>query len=218
MNFTTEQLAEALKAKMTANGKKLAISDRTIKAQAERIYRRLDKAQDNSTLDAVVEEYLPDFEEIDANTRNTNSQFVKQWETEHAEKNKNNSNVEKTAPNNPDDKIDSLYKAIQEMKAEREAEKAQQQIRKTRGDIRNALSKKGIRDDKWLDAYMRKLHVNSDTNVEAETNEALDFYNLSHTPATNDTTPGNAGGSTQQFEVDFTDVVKMRKRQRGEDV
>ena len=52
MKFTKEQLSEALKAKITNNGKKnLAMSERSFNGKVERIYKRLEKASDSDDLE-----------------------------------------------------------------------------------------------------------------------------------------------------------------------
>ena len=71
MKFTNEQLAEALKAKLAPNGKKLAMSERTLKANVERLYKRLEKSENDDELDDVVKEYLPDFRKSTATSAKT---------------------------------------------------------------------------------------------------------------------------------------------------
>ena len=101
MKFTNEQLAEALKAKLTPNGKKLAMSERTLKANVERLYKRLEKSENDDELDDVVMEYLPDFQEIDGNVRKDNSDFVNTWKKEHPDPKPD----DKDDKDKPDDKL-----------------------------------------------------------------------------------------------------------------
>ena len=61
MKFTKEQFSEALKNRLSNEGKKkLSISDRTLEKAVERIYARLEKLNDESELENSVAEYLPD--------------------------------------------------------------------------------------------------------------------------------------------------------------
>lgn len=74
MKFTKEQFSEALKVKLTNNGKKnLAMSERSFNGKVERIYKRLEKASDKDELelDDVVADYLDDLQEDDNNIRMT---------------------------------------------------------------------------------------------------------------------------------------------------
>ncbi|MDE6151789.1 MAG: hypothetical protein K2G12_07385 [Prevotella sp.] len=78
MKFTKEEFSEELKKRLTNNSKKkLAQSDRTFNASVERIYKRLEKREDDEMeLDDAVEDYLPDFEEIEGNMRKDNASFI----------------------------------------------------------------------------------------------------------------------------------------------
>lgn len=221
MKFTSDQLTEALKAKMTITGKKLAVSDRTIKAQAERICKRIEKAGQEPELDDVVAEYLPDMEEIDANMRNDNSVFIKEWEKTHAQPQPQPETRETAKPQKdvtPTDKrIDALMKEIQGIKADWQADRDREAAKAKAAELRNTLSQKGIKDSKWIDAYTRKLNVNKDTNVDAEATDALSLYNLSRAQGSQYmATPDNGGGTPTPQKPDFSDVARMRKRARGE--
>lgn len=64
-----------------------------------------------------------------------------------------------------------------------------------RGELLKKFKEKGISDDKWIEAYLKKLSISKDTDIEAETTDALDFYNLSHANNGGRNTPGNSGGN-----------------------
>ena len=68
MKFTKQEFSEKLKNKLTDDGKKkLVQSERTFNSMVERIYRRLENADDETELDDAVSEYLPDFEDVEGN-------------------------------------------------------------------------------------------------------------------------------------------------------
>lgn len=205
MKFTKNELLEALKAKLTPNGKTLAMSERTLSANVEKIYKRLEKASNEDELADVVTEYLPDLEEINGNIQKDNSDFIKKWKEEH----KDPKPEPAPKPNNGggEDKLDKLLKEIEGLKSEREAEKTERAISQKRSELISRFKEKGIKDEKWLESYMKKLSVSKDTDTDAETEDALAFYNLSHA-GTGQGNPGTAGGAGQKGEEDFINRLK----------
>ena len=218
MKFTNEQLTEALKAKLTPNGKKLAMSERTLKANVERLYKRLEKSENDDELDDVVKEYLPDFQEIDGNVRKDNSDFVNTWKKEHPDPkpDDDDKNNNKQKPGNGDSRLDALLKEIQEMKAEREKDKAECAAKEKRTELLAKFKSEGIEDEDWAKSYVNKLNIGAETDIEAETKDALALYNKSQSHFPDGGTPGAAGGGTPDPKDEFKDVVDIIKRDRRE--
>lgn len=213
MKFTNDELSDALKAKF---GKNLAMSERTLKEQAERLYKRLEKANNDDELADIVNEYYDDFESINGNVRKDKSDFAKEWEKNHkttkTEENKQEPN--KPAPN--EDKLDTLLKEIQALKEERAQEKAKAAADAKKAEIRSALKTKGITDDKWIDAYLKKQTFAANTDTDAEVDEITAFYNLGKASSGGNANAGKGGGSGKEEEADFSDVAAIMKRRRGE--
>ena len=217
MKFTNEQLAEALKAKLAPNGKKLAMSERTLKANVERLYKRLEKSENDDELDDVVKEYLPDFQEIDGNVRKDNSDFVNTWKKEHPDPKpdgKDDKNNLKSGDG--DDRFDAILKEIQELKAEREKDKAEKAAKEKRAELLAMFKKEGIEDEDWAKSYVNKLSIGADTDIEAETKDALALYNKSQSHFPDGGTPGAAGGGTPDPKDEFADIVSIIKSERRE--
>lgn len=215
MKFTKDEFSEALKTRMTANGKKLSASDRTIKALAEKIYARLEKAENDEELEAVVAEYLPDFEEINGNIRKDNSDFVKSWG------NGNKPNPNEPNPQEPpkakttDERLDEIMKEFQALKAENAAARERAEREDKLSQIRKTLTEKGVKDEKWLSSYIRKLSVTKESDVEAEVKDALELFNLSTAQTGSNANVGNGNGGTRKDETDYSDIVAALKRERG---
>ena len=219
MKFTNEQLTEALKAKLTPNGKKLAMSERTLKANVERLYKRLEKSENDDELDDVVKEYLPDFQEIDGNVRKDNSDFVNTWKKEHPDPkpdDKDDKDDKDEPGDKPDSRLDALLKEIQEMKAERERDKAERAAKEKRTELLAKFKSEGIEDEDWAKSYVNKLNIGAETDIEAETKDALALYNKSRSHFPDGGTPGAAGGGTPDPKDEFKDVVDIIKRDRRE--
>ena len=170
MKFTNEQLTEALKAKLTPNGKKLAMSERTLKANVERLYKRLEKSENDDELDDVVKEYLPDFQEIDGNVRKDNSDFVNTWKKEHPDPKPDDKDDKDKPDDKPDNRLDVLLKEVQEMKAEREKDKAERAAKEKRTELLAKFKSEGIEDEDalprwWHARRSRRRHARPERRV-----------------------------------------------------
>lgn len=205
---------EALKAILTKNGKKLAMSERTLTKNVEKIYGRLERQENEDELDVVVTEYLPDFEEINGNIQKDNSDFIKKWQTEHPSPEEK----QKDAPpaDGDNDKLDKLLKELGDLKKEREAEKIEKATALKKNELISSFKKKGIKDEKWLNGYIKKLSVTENTDIEAETDDALALYNITHA-GTGNIHPNNAEGGENKADEQFIERLQsIAKRQNGD--
>lgn len=195
MKFTKEQLLDALKAKLTANGKHLSISEKTIKSLSDSHYDLL--VSEETEINDLVSKILPQYVSLNGNYEKDNADFIKKWKEEHPESKSKETNLPN--PNNVNDGSSEVEKKLLERlealeKKEAEAEAARLTSVK-RSELLEKFKEKGISDNKWIDAYLKKLSISKDTDVEAETADALDFYNLSHANNGGRNTPGNSGGN-----------------------
>lgn len=215
MNFTKEQFSEALKAKITNNGKKnLAMSERSFNGKVERIYKRLEKASDKDELelDDVVADYLEDFQEDDNNIRNDNSKFVKDWEKNHPAKDDKDKKDDGKDDKEDESKIDKLLKELQDMKAEREQEKKGKAISDKRNQLKSALKGKDVKNEDWINDQLELIHIDSETDVDALTERLVKSYNKFNANTPPYITPGGTGGGKEKTD-DFADVVAVVKKQ-----
>jgi hypothetical protein len=215
MKFTKEQFSEALKVKLTNNGKKnLAMSERSFNGKVERIYKRLEKASDKDELelDDVVADYLEDFQEDDNNIRNDNSKFVKDWEKNHPAKDDKDKKDDGKDDKEDESKIDKLLKELQDMKAEREQEKKEKAISDKRNQLKSALKGKDVKNEDWINDQLELIHIDSETDVDALTERLVKSYNKFNANTPPYITPGGTGGGKEKTD-DFADVVAVVKKQ-----
>lgn len=192
MKFTKEQLLDALKAKLTANGKHLSISEKTIKSLSDSHYDLL--VSEETEIDDLVSKILPQYVSLNGNYEKDNADFIKKWKEEHPEP-KPKPDKTPNPDNNPSEVEKKLLERLEALeRKEAEAEAARLTSVK-RGELLDKFKEKGISDDKWINAYLKKLSISKDTDIEAETADALDFYNLSHANSGGRNTPGNSGGN-----------------------
>ena len=212
MKFTKEQFSEALKVKLTNNGKKnLAMSERSFNGKVERIYKRLEKASDKDELelDDVVADYLDDLQEDDNNIRNDNSKFIKEWEKNHPNK---DDRSDKKDDKGDESKLDKLLKELQDLKSEREKEKKVKAISDKRNQLKLALKGKEVKNEDWINDQLELIHIDSETDVDALTERLVKSYNKFNANTPPDITPGGTGGGKEKTD-DFADVVAVVKKQ-----
>ena len=212
MKFTKEQFSEALKVKLTNNGKKnLAMSERSFNGKVERIYKRLEKASDKDELelDDVVADYLDDLQEDDNNIRNDNSKFIKEWEKNHPNKDDRSDNKDDKGD---ESKLDKLLKELQDLKSEREEEKKVKAISDKRNQLKLALKGKEVKNEDWINDQLELIHIDSETYVDALTERLLKSYNKFNANTPPDITPGGTGSGKEKTD-DFADVVAVVKKQ-----
>lgn len=212
MKFTKEQFSEALKVKLTNNGKKnLAMSERSFNGKVERIYKRLEKAgdKDGLELDDVVADYLDDLQEDDNNIRNDNSKFIKEWEKNHPDKDDRSNNKDDKGD---ESKLDKLLKELQDLKSEREEEKKAKAISDKRNQLKLSLKGKEVKNEDWINDQLELIHIDSETDVDALTERLLKSYNKFNANTPPDITPGGTGSGKEKTD-DFADVVAVVKKQ-----
>lgn len=212
MKFTKEQFSEALKVKLTNNGKKnLAMSERSFNGKVERIYKRLEKASDKDELelDDVVADYLDDLQEDDNNIRNDNSKFIKEWEKNHPNKDDRSNNKDDKGD---ESKLDKLLKELQDLKSEREEEKKVKAISDKRNQLKLSLKGKEVKNEDWINDQLELIHIDSETDVDALTERLLKSYNKFNANTPPDITPGGTGSGKEKTD-DFADVVAIVKKQ-----
>ena len=212
MKFTKEQFSEALKVKLTNNGKKnLAMSERSFNGKVERIYKRLEKASDKDELelDDVVADYLDDLQEDDNNIRNDNSKFIKEWEKNHPNKDDRSNNKDDKGD---ESKLDKLLKELQDLKSEREEEKKVKAISDKRNQLKLSLKGKEVKNEDWINDQLELIHIDSETDVDALTERLLKSYNKFNANTPPDITPGGTGSGKGKTD-DFADVVAVVKKQ-----
>ena len=193
MKFTKEQLLDALKAKLTANGKHLSISEKTIKSLSDSHYDLL--VSEETEISDLVNKILPQYVSLNGNYEKDNADFIKKWKEDHPEPKSKPNDAPNPDNNNPSEVEKKLLERLEALeRKEAEAEAARLTSVK-RGELLDKFKEKGISDDKWINAYLKKLSISKDTDIEAETADALDFYNLSHANSGGRNTPGNSGGN-----------------------
>lgn len=198
MKFTKMQLLDALKEKLTENGKHLSISEKTISTLSDSHYEML--VNEETELTDFVEKILPQYVVLNGNYEKDNADFIKKWKSEHEKKKLNEVKEykgEKTETQKTDNE-DALLKRIEALEAENAKVKTEKLLFSKRAEILSKIKEKGVKDSNWANAYLSKINLSEDADVEKEVSDAVDFYNMSHTDI-NTVTPGNASAGSLNF-------------------
>lgn len=219
MKFTKEQAIEDLNRKLAKEVGEPCLSSKTILNKVERTFAKLEKKSDEETeLNDFIEDVFPDILDMDKNLRKLNSdkissyeqEFKEQWEKDHPSQ-----NPDKDA----DDGKGELSKAVLDRLKKLEEKDAMYEAEKTKTEKRSELLKKlkekKVDDTEWLNAYVKKLSINGDTDIDAEVNDALTLYNRSNSHFDNNVTPQGVGGRVKEDEHRDDDVKNLLKRNRG---
>lgn len=204
MKFTKSQLLDALKAKLTANGKHLSISDKTIKSLSDSHFDLL--VNEETELNDIVAKLLPQYVSLNGNYEKDNADFIKKWKEEHPDDKPEQAKQNKDGgePSEAEKKLLARLEALEKKDAEYEAAKL---VSAKRSELIAKFKENGIKDSKWVDAYMKKLNLTKDSDIDQEFSDAEEFYNLAHSKQIPQT-PGGAGGAGDG-KVDFSDVVSI---------
>lgn len=209
MKFTKEEFSEELKKLLTDNGKKPMVqSERTFNASVERIFKRLEKFDDESELDSAVADYLPDFQEIEGNMRKDNSDFVKKWEKEHKNSSDNSNEEGSKNRNNAaegNSELSELLKRMGTIEDLLAKQRLAETISSKKKQLKKALKKDGVEDDEWIEKYIAKLNIDEETDIDEEKDDAIALFNLGNSQVPKNVNTKNPSVNGQD-EFDLSDL------------
>lgn len=215
MKFTKKQLLDTLKGKLTANGKHLSISDKTITSLSDSHYDLL--VNEETELDDFVSRILPQFVTLNGNYEKDNADFIKSWQKDHPSgnggKGEGNGNADDNGNGNGNGnsggsspELTALLERLNKLEEKEAAVEAEKVLSQKRSELRAKLKEKGVKDEKWAETYLKKLTITNDSDLDKEAADALEFYNMAHSSTTHNT-PGGSGGS--ETKTDWSDVINI---------
>lgn len=215
MKFTKEQFSEALKAKLTNNGKKnLAMSERSFNEEVEDIYADLEESGNNEELELAdaVGKKIKRLERIDNNVRNDNSKFVKEWEKNHPQKNDGDGNGDGNGDGGNKSELQKMQEQINSLLKREEENNKAKAVSEKRSQLKSALKGKDVKNEGWINDQLELIHIDSETDVDALTERLVKSYNKFNANTPPDITPGGTGGGKGKTD-DFADVVAVVRKQ-----
>ena len=208
MKFEKEALSKAIKAKLTAGGKHLSMSEKTLNDMVSNHYQFV---TEETELDDFVQKILPTYESLEGNYRKDNADFAKKWKEEHPEPTPDKDEVKKDNEKSDDvtAKLLARLEALENNLADREQKAL---LAQKKADLKAKLKEKGIDDDEWAEDYISGLTIDKDTDVDSRTETALKLFNKANSHA-GKRTPGPTGSSDK--DEDITDALKSLKSHMG---
>jgi hypothetical protein len=172
MKFTREQANKELVAKMTANGEKLSVSDRTINEHLDTLMPLMGEEME---LQDFVEKCLPLFKSTDANVRNDVSVGIREYKAANPVAEPQKTSQEPTAQRGGE--YADLLKRIEELENEKARASKEKKVGTIKEEIVSKLKSKGVKDDEWINALLSEVNVTEDFQVDAKVESYLGLYN-----------------------------------------
>lgn len=183
MKFTKEEARKELVAKMTTNGERLNLSERSFNEQLDTLIPLL--ANDETELDSFVGSVLPLFKTADANVRNDVSVSINEYKKANPVQSKKVE--EKEVDQALLDRLSALEVKLKENEAKEKASKA-------RAEVVNKLKEKGVSNTDWVLPLLEDVVITEDFNAEAKSESYLKIYNKMQADFDTDVTPKSAAG------------------------
>jgi hypothetical protein len=172
MKFTKEQANKELVAKMTANGEKLSVSDRTINEHLDTLMPLMGEEME---LQDFIEKCLPLFKSTDANVRNDVSVGIREYKAANPVVEPQKTSQEPTAQRGSE--YADLLKRIEELENEKARASKEKKVGTIKEEIVSKLKSKGVKDDEWINALLSEVTVTEDFQVDAKVESYLGLYN-----------------------------------------
>lgn len=206
MKFTIEDVCKELAKKLTANGEKLNLSERSIREQAETLTALL--ADDETEIADFVEKVLPFMKTANNNIRNDVSAGIK----EYKEKNPSTAPQPKPQePNNNDKEPSEIEKRLIELEKRLAAADKKSLIENRKNEIISKMKEKGIKDVSWVGTFLDEVNLDGDDfDATAKAEKYIKMFNKKEATVNPDITPDSANGS-KDAEKRIKDKIKAAK-------
>lgn len=193
MKFTKEDANKELVRLMTEKGEKLNLSERSINEHLDNLMPLL--ANDETELNAFVQQILPLMKTADANVRHDVSvgiaDFKKVYKPTTEQITKNNDGEGGSGDSSNDDLLNRIAALEEKLKKSEEESK----IKSIKMNFIAKAKEKGVSDEEWLKDYVDEINIGTDIDVDAKVDSCLKFFNKSKAQLGGDVTPKNAGGN-----------------------
>lgn len=214
MKFTKEEAYKDLVGRMTANGEKLNLSDRSINEQLDALMTLV--ANEETELSSFVDSTIAFFKTANANVRNDVSAGINKYKEE-------NPIVEK--PTNPQNKKPNEVKTgktewelrLETLEKELANAKREKHLSDIKANVIAKMADKGVKDKEWVNSLLSEINITDDFDVDTKVESYLNLYNKSKAQVGSNATPQDAGGG--KGDTYMKDVIKQasekQKSQNG---
>ena len=197
MKFTRQQAYENIVAKLTKNGEKLDLPERSINEQLDTLIKV--GANEETELEDFVKSFLPLFVTANANVRNDVSAGINKYKEDHpAPDTKKDDKDKKGGKDKPTDNESALEKRLAELEGRIAEQDRVSKISGIKKQLKDSLKEKGVKDEDWISSMLDVAAINEECDVVKQSETLLGLYNKfvasvdpSRVPKGN---PGGQGG------------------------
>lgn len=205
MKFTIEEVCKELAKRLTPNGEKLNLSERSIREQAETLLPII--ANDDTELADFVEKILPIFKTADNNIRNDVSLGIKDF------KDKNPLPKIQVKDEGDNNKSSELEKRLAELEKKLADADKRSMIEKRKSEVVAKMKEKGVKDISWINSLLEEVNLDvEDFDVDARSEKYLTMYNKKVSNIQKDVTPDEAKSSDIAEEKRILNKIKDAKK------
>lgn len=215
MKFTKEEAYKDLVSKMTTNGEKLNLSERSINEQLETLIGIV--VNEDTELDDFVTKTLPLFKTANANVRNDVSAGINKYKEENpitpsqpTDANSQNKKVREGDEKSKSD-LELRMEALEKELADAKRVKKDLDIR---ASVIAKMNEKGVKDKEWVNSLLSEVVITDDFDVDTKVESYLNLYNKSKAQVEPNATPADATSS--KGDTYIKNVVKQAsEKQKG---
>lgn len=212
MKFTKEEAYKDLVAKMTTNGEKLNLSERSINEQLENLISLV--ATEETELSDFVEKVMPLIKTADNNVRNDVSVGINKYKEENSIKGATDTTKkdDKVVPKNEENDLEKRLIALEKELQDAKHEQYTQSIRKK---VIDKLKTKGVTNTEWISNLLSEVVIAEDFDVDGKVDAYLKLYNMSNSNFNPDATPqvANANGKPDLISETIKQAMSLAKSQ-----
>ncbi|MGN0929686.1 MAG: hypothetical protein ACI4N3_03540 [Alphaproteobacteria bacterium] len=205
MKFTIEDVCKELAKRLTPNGEKLNLSERSIKEQAETLLPII--ANEDMELADFVEKIFPIFKTADNNIRNDVSLGIKDF------KDKNpipKPQVKEEKPNKEPSEVEKRLAELEKRLADADKKSL---IEKRKSDIIEKMKEKGVTDVTWINSLLEEVNLDVENfDVDARSEKYLTMYNKKVSKVNTNVTPNSANSNESADKKRIMSKIKDAKK------
>lgn len=206
MKFTKEDANKELVAKMTANGERLSMSDRTINEHLDTLMPFVGEEME---LQDFIDKALPLFKSTNSNVRNDVSAGIKAYKE---------ANPVAPQPQQPQDTTpqtndySELVRRVEELENEKAKVNREKKVSSIKDDVFSKLKSKGVKNEAWINTLLSEVNITEDFDVDSKVESYLGLYNKQNA-VINPTDPPKSpeGGKSKWLEDALAEAANFAK-------
>lgn len=204
MALSKENLYKQIVQKMTANGEKLGLSERSINEQLDTLIP-LFGSDENITEEDFITKTLSLFQTANNNIKNDVSVGIKNFKKEFEDK--NDKNKPNAGGNGNEDQLEKLLERIKVLEDNNNKFQLEKTLKEKKSSIKTYLKEKGVDNENWINLIIDQVSIGDNDDVEEKGKQLLDMYNSMKADPNLNITP-NGGSQTDKGNSLFEEILK----------